>query len=65
MNWQNIFQGLVTAGIISSVAVQIKLLLGFTKLQTWATDHDKQDDERHVQMLAAVIAQPKRSRKKK
>ncbi len=54
MNWETLFQALVTTGIISSVAVQIKLLLSFTRLQMWASAHDKQDDERHKQVMDIV-----------
>lgn len=46
MNWEMIFQGLVSTSIVSSVAVQISTMIKVSKLSQWTVDHDKQDDER-------------------
>lgn len=63
IEWMTVFQGLVSAGIIAAAAALIKTMICMGSLKTWAELHSKQDDERHVQILAAVSPM-KRKRKK-
>lgn len=65
IDWMMVFQGLVATGIVAAAAALIKTMVCMGSLKTWAELHSKQDDERHVQILAAVISSPAKRKRKK
>lgn len=64
-DWMTIFQGLVATGIVAAAAALIKTMICMGSLKTWAELHSKQDDERYVQVMAAVMSSPAKRKRKK